>query len=157
MLNRRQWLAGTAAALLPTLPALARAPPTAAQVPGIYRRKLGDIEITAILDGYVPLGAKSFTGGDPGDVPRLVAEAGLTDALPTSVNAFVVNTKDRTYLVDTGGGAWTGLGEAVLRVRPQLARALRRPHPQGEGRRDRAGTDLGRCAGPYAGSQHPAA
>lgn len=123
MLNRRQWLAGSAAALVTPLPALARAPLTAAQVPGIYRRKVGDIEVTAILDGYVPLGAKSFMGGDAGEVQRLVADAALTEALPTSVNAFVVNTKDRTYLLDTGGGAWNGMGDTMGRAGANLRAA----------------------------------
>lgn len=98
MIDRRHFLAGAAAtALAPALPAQARAPQAGAQVPGIYRRKLGDLEITAILDGYVPLGAKSFSSAEPATVGQLLAAASLDESLPTSVNAFVVNSKDRTY------------------------------------------------------------
>jgi glyoxylase-like metal-dependent hydrolase (beta-lactamase superfamily II) len=124
MIDRRHFLAATAAAALaPALPASARAPQTGTQVPGIYRRKLGDLEITAILDGYVPLGAKSFSSADPATIGQLIAAAGLDESLPTSVNAFVVNSKDRTYLVDTGSGAWNGMGDTTGRAETNLRAA----------------------------------
>lgn len=124
MLNRRHFLAaGAAAALLPAIPALARAPQAAAQVPGIYRRKVGDIEVTAILDGYVPLGAQSFIGGDPAQIRQLLADASLDESLPTSVNAFVVNTKERTYLLDSGTGSNTAFGPTLGRVEANLRAA----------------------------------
>lgn len=123
MLNRRHFLAaGAAAALLPAIPALARAPQAAAQVPGIYRRKVGDIEITAILDGHVPLGAQAFAG-DAAQIRQILADAHLDESLPTSVNAFVVNTKDRTYLLDTGTGANTAFGPTLGRVEANLRAA----------------------------------
>lgn len=124
MIDRRHFLAAAAAAAFaPALPALARAPLTGAQVPGIYRRKLGDLEITALLDGYVPLGAQSFAGPEPTTVRQLIAGAGLDESLPTSVNAFVVNSKDRTYLVDTGSGAWNAMGNTMGRAESNLRAA----------------------------------
>ena len=124
MIDRRHFLAGAAAAALaPALPALARAPQAAAQVPGIYRRKLGDIEITAILDGYVPLNAQAFAAGDPAQVRQLLTGAGLGENLPTSVNAFVVNTRERTYLLDTGTGSNTAFGPTLGRVEANLRAA----------------------------------
>lgn len=124
MIDRRHFLAGAAAAALaPALPALARAPQAAAQVPGIYRRKLGDIEITAILDGYVPLNAQAFAAGDPAQLRQLLAGAGLGENLPTSVNAFVVNTRERTYLLDTGTGSNTAFGPTLGRVEANLRAA----------------------------------
>lgn len=124
MIDRRHFLAAAAAAALaPALPAHARAPLTGAQVPGIYRRKLGDLEITAILDGHIPLGAKSFTSADPAAIGQLIAGAGLDESLPTSVNAFVVNSKDRTYLVDTGSGAWNAMGNTMGRAESNLRAA----------------------------------
>lgn len=124
MIHRRHFLAGAAAAALaPVLPVSARAPLTGAQVPGIYRRKLGDLEITAILDGYVPLGAQSFSSTEPATVRQLIAGAGLDESLPTSVNAFVVNSKDRTYLLDTGSGAWSGMGNTMGRLDGNLRAA----------------------------------
>ena len=54
-LTRRTMLAGAAAAaaipFAATSPARAAAPPTGKQAPGYYRYKVGDYELTAILDG----------------------------------------------------------------------------------------------------------
>ena len=49
-LNRRALLAGSAATLAGG-PALAAAPKAVAQGPGVYRHKLGDIQLTALYDG----------------------------------------------------------------------------------------------------------
>lgn len=123
MMDRRHFLAGAAMAALAPALAQARAPQAGTQVPGIYRRKLGDIEITAILDGYVPLNAQAFLAGDPAQVRQLLAAAGQSENLPTSVNAFVVNTKDRTYLLDTGTGANTAFGPTMGRLEANLKAA----------------------------------
>jgi glyoxylase-like metal-dependent hydrolase (beta-lactamase superfamily II) len=124
MIDRRHLLTGLAAAVLaPALPAFARAPQASNQVAGIYRRKLGDIEITAILDGYIPLDAKAFVSSDPDAVRQALANAGQDEKLPTSVNAFVVNAKDRTYLLDTGTGANTAFGPTMGRLDANLRAA----------------------------------
>jgi glyoxylase-like metal-dependent hydrolase (beta-lactamase superfamily II) len=124
MLNRRDFLAATAAvAATGALPVAARAPFAGTQVSGIQRRKVGDIEVTAILDGYAPLGVASFRGADAAEVTRLASEAGLPPTLPTSVNAFVVNTGQKTYLVDTGSGAFAALGDTMGRAETNLRAA----------------------------------
>jgi glyoxylase-like metal-dependent hydrolase (beta-lactamase superfamily II) len=83
-------------------PALARAPFAGAQAPGVYRLKVGAFEITVLNDGWLPLEAKVFSG-DPTTAPRLL-DAGFLpkDAIPTSVNEWLVNTGDKLVLVDTG-------------------------------------------------------
>src|SRR5262249_47196876 len=89
---------------LPALarPARAKAPPAGTQVPGIYRMKVGAFEITALSDGWVPLDLKLFTG-DSAAAAKLLERAFLpTDAVPTAVNEWVVNTGDSLVLVDTG-------------------------------------------------------
>ena len=57
-LSRRHLLAGAAAAGL-AVPLAARtahaaAPPAGKQVPGIYRSKLGEFEVTSFNDGVAP-------------------------------------------------------------------------------------------------------
>jgi glyoxylase-like metal-dependent hydrolase (beta-lactamase superfamily II) len=83
-------------------PALAKAPFSGTQAPGVYRLKVGTFEITVLNDGWLPLEAKIFSG-DPMTAPRLL-DAGFLpkDAIPTSVNEWLVNTGDRLVLVDTG-------------------------------------------------------
>ncbi len=104
-LDRRSLLLGTLAApALASLggPALARAPAAGAQVPGLYRLKVGAFEVTAVSDGTVGLDLALFSGIDKAEAERQLQAAYLPAPIPTSVNAYVVNTGDRLVLVDAG-------------------------------------------------------
>lgn len=125
MLNRRHFFAGVtaASALAPFAPVLAKAPLASAQVPGVYRRKIGAIEVTSILDGVAPLGAQLFSGKPAAELKDVLAASGMTESLPTSVNAFVVNTGERTWLIDAGIGANQAFGPNLGRVEANLKAA----------------------------------
>ncbi len=126
MLNRRHILAGGLASLALSSfagSALARAPLAARQVAGVYRVKVGNIEVTALLDGFVPLDTKVFSGATPDEFKAILAREGLGESLPTAVSAYVVNTGSRTYLVDTGTGANTAFGPNLGRMRDNLRAA----------------------------------
>jgi glyoxylase-like metal-dependent hydrolase (beta-lactamase superfamily II) len=87
---------------VPAVPALAKAPFAGAQAPGVYRLKVGAFEVTVLNDGWLPLEAKAFSG-DAASAPKLLEASFLPkDAIPTSVNEWLVNTGDRLVLVDTG-------------------------------------------------------
>jgi len=125
MLDRRALILSslaTAAAGF-ALPAEARAPLAGRQVPGVYRRKIGSYEITAISDGSVALNAQLFAGADQAEIKRLLGSYGLLDVPPTAVNAFVVNTGQRTYLIDTGTGSNKAFGNTLGRMRDNLVAA----------------------------------
>lgn len=129
-IDRRSLLTGALGlAALPLLPsgAQARAPFSGQQVPGIYRQKIGTFEITALLDGFVPITAQAFTGAEPAEIKRILAASGLTEQLPTAVNAFVINTGEKTYLVDCGTGSNTAFGPTLGRVQANLAGAGIKP------------------------------
>ncbi len=126
MFNRRHFLSASAtiAALTATgVPAFSRAPLSGLQNPGIYRRKLGSIEITAISDGSVGLNTQVFAGADQTELKRIIAAYGQADLPPTAVNAFVVNTGQKTYLIDTGAGASKAFGNTLGKMRDNLAAA----------------------------------
>lgn len=95
-------LAGTALGASPILAAQAKA---GRQVPGIYRVSIGDIEVTAILDGYIDLGTELFPDAEPEEIKRLQRAnfAPTGDSLRASVNCFAINTGDTLALVDAGG------------------------------------------------------
>jgi glyoxylase-like metal-dependent hydrolase (beta-lactamase superfamily II) len=107
MTRRSFGLAAVGGAVLPALPAIAKAPPAAAQAAGIYRVKVGTIEVTVLNDGTAALPTKFFSG-DPAGIPRLM-EAAFTpgEMAPTTFNEWLINTGDKLVLVDTGysGGA----------------------------------------------------
>ena len=90
------------AASLPAFPALAKAPLAETQTPGVYRLKIGAFEVTVVSDGWLPIETKIFSGDAEG-AAKLLERAFLPkDAIPTSVNEWVVNIGDKLVLVDTG-------------------------------------------------------
>jgi glyoxylase-like metal-dependent hydrolase (beta-lactamase superfamily II) len=105
MLTRRRTLAlGTGLVLVPHVLA-ARTP-----VIGVQRRAVGDITVTALLDGYLELHPDQLLSGvDAAAIPALLDRAFIEgDAVATAVNAYVVEAGDRTILVD--GGAADAFG-----------------------------------------------
>lgn len=90
------------AAFLP-FSASAEAPAAGTQVPGYYRAALGDLEITALYDGYVDLGANLLLGASKADVQRLLARQFLaSEKVQTAVNAYLINAGGKLILVDAG-------------------------------------------------------
>jgi len=116
-LLRRNWI-GFAAALLVALAssiavphaALAAAPQRHDQVPGFYRMKVGDLEVTALFDGHGVFDPHWLNG-------TKVTMDGVADALhedphmlDVSDEGFLVNTGTQLILVDAGAGTWWGGG-----------------------------------------------
>ena len=109
-LTRRSLLAGTAAtaaALSAGSPVRAAAPAAGKQAPGFYRYKVGDFEVTQIVDG-----ARTFPMPD-----ALVVNQKKDDALKAAeaaympkgqvtipFNPMVVNTGSKVVVIDTGNG-----------------------------------------------------
>jgi glyoxylase-like metal-dependent hydrolase (beta-lactamase superfamily II) len=75
----------------------------AQQIPGVYHRKIGDIVVTAISDGYLDGSMDVMRNVDLDVATRILKEAFLP-ARRTSVNAFLIHSKGRTAIVDTGSG-----------------------------------------------------
>jgi glyoxylase-like metal-dependent hydrolase (beta-lactamase superfamily II) len=107
-ISRRTLLAAAPAAAAAStfgLPAVAAAPPVGRQVPAFYRFKVGDFEVTALLDGIVtgPLNPARIPNVPVEDV-RKVMESQFMPVEPT-VNYFTqltVNTGSRLVLIDAG-------------------------------------------------------
>ncbi len=109
-ITRRSFgLATVGAALLPTLPVRAKESPAGTQIPGIYRLKVGDYEVTVFNDGTAALPVKYYSGDQEGAAKLLKAAfAPSTEMAPTTFNAWLINTGDKLILVDTGYS--TGIG-----------------------------------------------
>ena len=120
-LTRRNALAGAAAATLAPFAAptatQAAAPMSGKQAPGFYRIKVGDFEVTSILDGArtVKLESSPYRNVKLEDV-QAALEAGFMrkDQMSIQFHPTLVNTGSKLVLIDTGNGpgsrqAGTGL------------------------------------------------
>jgi glyoxylase-like metal-dependent hydrolase (beta-lactamase superfamily II) len=75
----------------------------AKQIPGIYHRKIGDIVVTAVSDGYLDGSLDVMRNVDLDKAKQVLREA-FRPARRTSVNVFLIHSKGRTAIVDTGSG-----------------------------------------------------
>ena len=101
--------AALAASGIPTRPVQAAAPMLGPSKPSVYRFKLGEFEVSTILDGAIQLdGPHPIFGADkkPEDVQKLAAENFLPSSrMAISFAPVVVNTGKELILLDTGNGA----------------------------------------------------
>jgi glyoxylase-like metal-dependent hydrolase (beta-lactamase superfamily II) len=78
-------------------------PVPAQQIPGVYHRKIGDIVVTTISDGYLDGTLDVMRNVDLEKANQILRDA-FRPARRTSVNTFLIHSKGRLALVDTGSG-----------------------------------------------------
>lgn len=72
------------------------------QIAPLYHRRIGDVLVTALADGYVEPAFSIFTNLDT-DGAEAILKEGLRPVLPRiSVNCFLLRVGDRAALVDNG-------------------------------------------------------
>jgi glyoxylase-like metal-dependent hydrolase (beta-lactamase superfamily II) len=104
-------LAALAGCLVLATAAHAAAPQVKTQAPGYYRMMLGDFEVTALLDGVLDLKPNELlTNVSKTEVSSLLKRSFLSEAVPTSVNAYLINTGSKLVLVDVGAAKLFGPG-----------------------------------------------
>ncbi|MBD8893592.1 MBL fold metallo-hydrolase [Roseibium litorale] len=112
MTTRRQALSLLAAsAMLPLAPRIAFPAAAFSQVAnsGFYRFMLGDLEITAISDGTMPLPLAKIYQDEAEDKLQQELDANFLGTKPhVSINAFLINDGKRLVLVDAGTGTLFG-------------------------------------------------
>jgi glyoxylase-like metal-dependent hydrolase (beta-lactamase superfamily II) len=113
-LARRGFVTGIAgSAMLAAMPqggidtASAAAPPGAAQAPGFFRFKVGDLEVIQISDGLArrPLDAGFVRNAELPAVQQALADAFQpTDTVTIPFTTTVINTGSRLVMIDAGTG-----------------------------------------------------
>lgn len=112
-------LALTAAPAMANTPAAPRA-----QAPGYYRYRVGEIAVTALLDGFMDLPTGYVFGYDEDGARASTAAAYrrfTPGAITIPVNGYVIETGDRVILIDAGAPSM--LGEGVARMSGNLRAA----------------------------------
>jgi glyoxylase-like metal-dependent hydrolase (beta-lactamase superfamily II) len=132
LLNRRAMLLGTgaAAAMLSSVPgfdtAHAKAPQLKSQVPYFYRFNHGDMQITMVSDGPLPLGdpGEAFLGATKDEIAKMLTDEFLPpDNVVLEQNAPVVNTGKNLVLFETGMGSEKMFGPTTGRLMKSLKEA----------------------------------
>jgi glyoxylase-like metal-dependent hydrolase (beta-lactamase superfamily II) len=72
------------------------------QIPGVYRRRIGDIVVTAISDGYLDASYEFMRNIEAPEIERFLKDAYRPAPPRISVNAFLIHSGGRVALVDTG-------------------------------------------------------
>src|SRR5271170_2045861 len=90
--------------------------------PGIYRTKIGKIDVIAVSDGTVGLGLTKelIQNAKPGEVARLLARHFEKSPVDASVNAFLIKDENKLVLIDAGSSELVGPTAGKL---PQSLRA----------------------------------
>ena len=73
------------------------------QVPGVFHRRVGDIVVTALSDGYLD-GALDVLRNISQEEARQILIDNFQPARRTQVNAFLVYSGGRLALIETGSG-----------------------------------------------------
>lgn len=82
-----------------------------AQAPGVYRYRVGDVQVTALSDGTVPQDLHTLlTNTSPNEIDELLRHSFLSNPVEASINAYLIDTGTRLLLVDTGSGSLFGPG-----------------------------------------------
>jgi glyoxylase-like metal-dependent hydrolase (beta-lactamase superfamily II) len=76
-----------------------------AQVPGVYHRKVGDIVVTAISDGYLDGSMAVIQNIEEAEAAQLLRDAFRPVPRRTAVNTFLIHAGGRLALVDNGCGS----------------------------------------------------
>ncbi len=93
----------------------------AASAPALFDAPLGDYRILSLFDGMAPLQKGMFLG-DQAEIDTALSEGGITgEAMPVPVMAFLLQSADRTILIDAGMGEVDLFGPGFGRVSDALA------------------------------------
>lgn len=89
----------------------------ARQIPGVYRRRIGDIVVTALSDGFF-ITDREMTRNLPREELARALSRCFRKTVVFSVNAFLIHAGDRTALLETGSGNYLGptLGHLIANM-----------------------------------------
>lgn len=110
------------ALLTATSPLPARADGHGHGAPALFDAPIGSYRMTALFDGMGPLHKGMFMPEDPAAMEAALAAGGITgDAMPAPITAFLLQSADRTILIDAGLGDVELLGPGFGRIFAGLA------------------------------------
>lgn len=98
---------------------------SARQAPGFYRKRIGDVVVTALSDGHLDADVGVLQGIARPEIDRILHKSFRPSPPRLSVNAFLVEAKGRTALIEAGSGHT--MGPSLGRLLASMAEAGARP------------------------------
>lgn len=77
----------------------------ARQIPGVYHRRVGEIVVTALADGFLDGTVEVLRNIDHGEAERMLSAA-FRPGRRTSINCYAVWSAGRLALIETGSGTY---------------------------------------------------
>ncbi|MEJ0097189.1 MAG: MBL fold metallo-hydrolase [Bauldia sp.] len=84
------------------------------QMPGVYKRRIGDAMVTVVNDGFLDMTFEILRGTERSEMEGLMSKVFRPGPPRITVNAFVIETGKNTVLVDAGGGSTTVYSMGLL-------------------------------------------
>ena len=81
--------------------------------PAFPSRRVGDLTITAVSDGYLHAAFELLSNIDAADASRMQEHAGITDRTAIHINCYLVRGGGRTLLIDAGAGGFKQWGDRL--------------------------------------------
>jgi glyoxylase-like metal-dependent hydrolase (beta-lactamase superfamily II) len=78
------------------------------QVPTIYNRRIGEVLVTTVCDGYIDVPIEALTNISPAESETLFANGFRPKRPRITVNSFLIRSAGRTALIDVGSGSTLG-------------------------------------------------
>jgi len=72
------------------------------QVPGIYRRNVGNVAVATVNDGMIPTAFEHIVGADPAACEAAHHSAGRPTPPWLTINTYLIESGDQLMLVDAG-------------------------------------------------------
>lgn len=80
------------------------------QAPAINRKQIGDMTVTMLSDGYLDVTFELLDGIEGAKAETLLEKRGVPGLPRMNINVYVVQTGERTILIDSGAGNINGWG-----------------------------------------------
>jgi glyoxylase-like metal-dependent hydrolase (beta-lactamase superfamily II) len=80
------------------------------QAPGVNRRRIGEMLVTMISDGYLDVSFDVLSGIETAEAEAVLAAHNISQLPRMNINVYVVQTTQNTILIDGGAGGFNGWG-----------------------------------------------
>lgn len=80
------------------------------QAPAINRKRVGEMVVTMLSDGYLDVSFELLSGIDGSRAEALLQQRGAPGIPRININVYVIQTPTRTILLDSGAGGVNGWG-----------------------------------------------